>query len=141
MGWFSAPKVEVSVKAEGLPESQQNVFGEPIALCCSDPVTGFYRDGHCNTGPNDLGTHTVCALMTDEFLTYSASAGNDLTTPRPEFNFPGLVEGNRWCLCALRWEQAHRVGKAPRIYLRATNIVTLRAIPLDVLKPYALDIS
>ena len=83
MGWFSAPKVEVSVKAEGLPESQQNVFGEPIALCCSDPVTGFYRDGHCNTGPNDLGTHTVCALMTDEFLTYSASAGNDLTTPRP----------------------------------------------------------
>ena len=141
MGWFSAPKVEVSVKAEGLPESQQNVFGESIALCCSDPVTGFYRDGHCNTGPNDLGTHTVCALMTDEFLTYSASAGNDLTTPRPEFNFPGLVEGNRWCLCALRWEQAHRVGKAPRIYLRATNIVTLRAIPLDVLKPYALDIS
>jgi len=129
------------VKAEGLPESQQNVFGESIALCCSDPVTGFYRDGHCNTGPNDLGTHTVCALMTDEFLTYSASAGNDLTTPRPEFNFPGLVEGNRWCLCALRWEQAHRVGKAPRIYLRATNIVTLRAIPLDVLKPYALDIS
>ena len=66
MGWFSAPKVEVSVKAEGLPESQQNVFGEPIALCCSDPVTGFYRDGHCNTGPNDLGTHTVCALMTDD---------------------------------------------------------------------------
>lgn len=129
------------MKAEGLPESQQNVFGESIALCCSDPVTGFYRDGHCNTGPNDLGTHTVCALMTDEFLTYSASAGNDLTTPRPEFNFPGLVEGNRWCLCALRWEQAHRVGKAPRIYLRATNIVTLRAIPLDVLKPYALDIS
>ena len=86
------------MKAEGLPQSQQNVFGEPIELCCNDPLTGFYRDGHCNTGPNDLGTHTVCALMTDEFLEYSAAAGNDLSTPRPEFNFPGLVAGNRWCL-------------------------------------------
>ena len=85
------------MKVEGLPQSQQNVFGEPIELCCNDPLTGFYRDGHCNTGPNDLGTHTVCALMTDEFLEYSAAAGNDLSTPRPEFNFPGLVAGNRWC--------------------------------------------
>ncbi|MEC8009094.1 MAG: DUF2237 domain-containing protein, partial [Pseudomonadota bacterium] len=98
------------------------------------------RDGHCNTGPNDLGTHTVCALMTDEFLEYSATAGNDLSTPRPEFNFPGLVAGNRWCLCAMRWEQAHRAGKAPKLYLKATNIVTLRAIPLEILKPYALDL-
>ena len=128
------------MKAEGLPQSQQNVFGEPIELCCNDPLTGFYRDGHCNTGPNDLGAHTVCALMTDEFLEYSASAGNDLSTPRPEFNFPGLVAGNRWCLCAMRWEQAHRAGKAPKLYLKATNIVTLRAIPLDILKPYALDL-
>ena len=128
------------MKAEGLPQSQQNVFGEPIELCCNDPLTGFYRDGHCNTGPKDLGTHTVCALMTDEFLEYSAAAGNDLSTPRPEFNFPGLVAGNRWCLCAMRWEQAHRVGKAPKLYLKATNIVTLRAIPLEILKPYALDL-
>ena len=128
------------MKAEGLPQSQQNVFGEPIELCCNDPLTGFYRDGYCNTGPNDLGTHTVCALMTDEFLEYSATAGNDLSTPRPEFNFPGLVAGNRWCLCAMRWEQAHRAGKAPKLYLKATNIVTLRAIPLDILKPYALDL-
>ena len=128
------------MKAEGLPQSQQNVFGEPIELCCNDPLTGFYRDGSCNTGPNDLGTHTVCALMTDEFLEYSAAAGNDLSTPRPEFNFPGLVAGNRWCLCAMRWEQAHRAGKAPKLYLKATNIVTLRAIPLDILKPYALDL-
>ena len=128
------------MKAEGLPQSQQNVFGEPIELCCNDPVTGFYRDGRCNTGPNDLGTHTVCALMTDEFLEYSATAGNDLSTPRPEFNFPGLVAGNRWCLCAMRWEQAYRVGKAPKLYLKATNIVTLRAIPLEILKPYALDL-
>ena len=128
------------MKAERMPKSQQNVFGEPIELCCNDPVTGFYRDGHCNTGPNDLGTHTVCALMTSTFLEYSALAGNDLSTPRPEYGFPGLVEGNRWCLCALRWEQAHRAGKAPKLYLRATNIVTLRAIPLDVLKPYALDL-
>ena len=128
------------MKAERMPKSQQNVFWEPIELCCNDPVTGFYSDGHCNTGPNDLGTHTVCALMTSTFLEYSASAGNDLSTPRPEHGFPGLVEGNRWCLCALRWEQAHRAGKAPKLYLRATNIVTLRAIPLDVLKPYALDL-
>ena len=128
------------MKAEGLPQSQQNVFGEPIELCCNDPLTGFYRDGHCNTGPNDLGAHTVCALMTDEFLEYSATAGNDLSTPRPEFNFPGLVAGNRWCLCAMRWEQAHRAGKAPKLYLKATNIVTLRAIPLEILKPYALDL-
>ena len=128
------------MKAEGLPQSQQNVFGEPIELCCNDPLTGFYRDGYCNTGPNDLGTHTVCALMTDEFLEYSAAAGNDLSTPRPEFNFPGLVAGNRWCLCAMRWEQAHRAGKAPKLYLKATNIVTLRAIPLEILKPYALDL-
>ena len=128
------------MKAEGLPQSQQNVFGEPIELCCNNPLTGFYRDGHCNTGPSDLGTHTVCALMTDEFLEYSAAAGNDLSTPRPEFNFPGLVAGNRWCLCAMRWEQAHRAGKAPKLYLKATNIVTLRAIPLEILKPYALDL-
>ena len=128
------------MKAEGLPQSQQNVFGEPIELCCNDPLTGFYRDGHCNTGPNDLGTHTVCALMTDEFLEYSAAAGNDLSTSRPEFNFPGLVAGNRWCLCAMRWEQAHREGKAPKLYLKATNIVTLRTIPLEILKPYALDL-
>ena len=128
------------MKAEGLPQSQQNVFGEPIELCCNEPLTGFYRVGHCNTGPNDLGTHTVCALMTDEFLEYSAAAGNDLSTPRPEFNFPGLVAGNRWCLCAMRWEQAHRAGKAPKLYLKATNIVTLRGIPLEILKPYALDL-
>ena len=128
------------MKAEGLPQSQQNVFGEPIEICCNDPLTGFYRDGQCNTGPNDLGTHTVCALMTDEFLEYSAAAGNDLSTPRPEFSFPGLVAGNRWCLCAMRWEQAHRAGKAPKLFLKATNIVTLRAIPLEILKPYALDL-
>ena len=128
------------MKAEGLPQSQQNVFGEPIELCCKDPLTGFYRDGHCNTGPNDLGTHTVCALMTDEFLEYSSAVGNDLSTPRPEFYFPGLVAGNRWCLCAMRWEQAHRAEKAPKLYLKATNIVTLRAIPLEILKPYALDL-
>ena len=128
------------MKAEGLPQSQQNVFGEPIELCCNDPLTGFYRDGHCNTGPKELGTHTVCALMTDEFLEYSAAAGNDLSTPRPEFSFPGLVAGNRWCLCAMRWEQAHRAGKAPKLFLKATNIVTLRAIPLEILKPYALDL-
>ena len=124
------------MKAEGLPQSQQNVFGEPIEMCCNDPLTGFYRDGHCNTGPNDLGTHTVCALMTDEFLEYSAAAGNDLSTPRPEFNFPGLVAGNRWCLCAMRWKEAydHDPKIAPLVDLDATNKKTLEYIGNDIIE-------
>ena len=121
-------------------EKQKNVLDSELQDCGISPMTGFYRDGCCNTGPGDVGTHTVCAIMTDEFLEYSAAAGNDLSTPRPEFSFPGLVAGNRWCLCAMRWEQAHREGKAPNLFLKATNIVTLRAIPLEILKPYALDL-
>ena len=119
---------------------QKNVFGEPLEPCSNDPLTGWFRDGCCNTDKNDRGVHTVCAKVTDEFLQWSKKVGNDLITPHPEFGFPGLVAGNKWCLCALRWEQAHLAGKAPKLFLRSTNIVTLRAIPLEVLKPYALDL-
>ena len=125
----------------GEPPAQLNVLGLPIELCCQDPVTGFFRDGHCHTGPLDHGLHTVCAQMTDEFLTFSVAAGNDLVTPMPQFEFPGLKDGDRWCLCALRWQQAYEAGRAPRLYLRATHQKTLEIVSLDVLKQLALDLS
>lgn len=121
--------------------SQKNVFGEDIAPCCFDPVTGYFRDGHCHTDATDRGLHTVCARMTKEFLAFSQSVGNDLSTPRPEFGFPGLKPGDDWCLCANRWLQAHNEGRAPRIYLRRTHERTLQVVPLSVLKPYALDLA
>ena len=123
------------------PSQQLNVLGLPIELCCQDPVTGFFRDGHCHTGPLDHGMHTVCALMTEEFLTFSVAAGNDLVTPMPQYGFPGLKGGDRWCLCAMRWHQAHEAGHAPRLYLRSTHQRTLQVVPLDVLKQFALDLS
>ena len=95
----------------GEPSKQLNVLGLAIELCCQDPVTGFFRDGHCHTGPMDHGLHTVCAQMTDEFLSFSVSAGNDLVTPMPQYGFPGLKAGDRWCLCAMRWHQARKRGK------------------------------
>ncbi len=120
--------------------NQLNVFGQPLEHCCRDPVTGFYRDGFCHTGPQDSGTHTVCAHITEAFLLFSTAAGNDLSTPRLEFRFPGLSEGDRWCLCARRWLQAYEHDKAPRIYLRATNQATLDIVSLEHLKPFALDL-
>ena len=125
----------------GEPPKQLNVLGLPIELCCQDPVTGFFRDGHCHTGPMDHGLHTVCAQITDEFLSFSVSAGNDLVTPMPQYGFPGLKAGDRWCLCAMRWHQAHEAGKAPRLYLRATHQKTLEIVPLNVLKQFALDLT
>jgi uncharacterized protein (DUF2237 family) len=95
---------------DGGGDRQLNVFGAPLEVCCKKPMTGFYRDGYCNTGPMDTGTHTVCAHMTEEFLAFSARAGNDLSTPRPEYDFPGLQPGDRWCLCARRWQEAEMAG-------------------------------
>lgn len=118
-----------------------NVLGEPLQPCCHDPLTGFYRDGFCRTGKDDVGVHTVCALLTEEFLNYSKAAGNDLSTPRPEFNFPGLVPGDQWCLCASRWLQAHQAGCAPRVRLQATHIRTLDLVDLADLKRLAIDLS
>ena len=120
---------------------QRNVLGGTLALCSEDPVTGFYRTGCCETGPQDHGVHTVCAVMTDDFLKFSQSRGNDLSTPRPEFGFAGLRAGDRWCLCAARWLEAYQADKAPDVVLAATNIATLRIVPLETLKTKAIDLN
>ena len=117
----------------------RNVLGGMLAPCSIAPVTGFYRNGCCDTGPSDRGMHTVCAVMTDEFLALSKYLGNDLSTPRPEFGFAGLKAGDRWCLCAGRFLQAHEEGAAPKVRLEATHLATLEIVPLEVLSGYALD--
>jgi uncharacterized protein len=116
-----------------------NVLGGPLEACGYDPVTGFWRDGSCRTGGQDLGVHAVCAVMTDEFLAYSSSVGNDLSTPHPEFGFPGLKPGDRWCLCADRWQQALEAGFAPPVVLEATHALALEFSSLDDLRTYALE--
>ncbi|HEX4741061.1 MAG TPA: DUF2237 domain-containing protein [Caulobacteraceae bacterium] len=115
----------------------RNVLGEPLGSCSMDPVTGFFRNGCCETGPEDVGMHTVCAVMTAEFLEFSSLVGNDLSTPRPEFGFPGLQPGDRWCLCAPRWKEALDAGVAPPIVLEATHEEVLAITPLGVLKDHA----
>jgi uncharacterized protein (DUF2237 family) len=117
------------------------VFGAPLKPCSDSPRTGFYRSGCCETGPEDLGLHLICAEMTADFLAFSKRTGNDLSTPRPELGFPGLTPGDRWCLCAGRWREAHEAGVAPRVVLKATHEETLAVIPMDVLKDYALDLT
>jgi len=119
---------------------RRNVLGEPLIPCSTDPVTGFYRDGCCATGPQDVGRHVVCAQMTAEFLAYSRSRGNDLVTPRPEFGFPGLKPGDRWCLCADRWAEALAAGVAPPVVLQSTHEAALDHVDLADLKRRALDL-
>ncbi len=118
-----------------------NVFGEPLEDCSMDPVTGFFRDGCCNTGPEDLGSHTVCVVMTAEFLAFSRARGNDLSTPRPEFGFPGLRPGDGWCLCAARWQEALEAGSAPRVRLKATHRAALDICDLADLKRHSVDLN
>ena len=113
-----------------------NVLGETLEACSKHPLTGFFRDGHCNTCASDTGSHTVCAIMTDEFLAFSKYVGNDLTTPRPEFGFDGLKPGDQWCLCAARFLQAADEGCAPLVQLSSTHKKALDIVPLDVLKKY-----
>ena len=120
-------------------EPSINVLGGELATCGTAPMTGFFRNGCCDTGPMDQGLHTVCAIMTDEFLAMSKYLGNDLSTPRPEFGFAGLKAGERWCLCAGRFLQAHEEGAAPKVRLEATHLATLEIVPLEVLSGYALD--
>ena len=117
----------------------RNVRGGPLALCCVDPVTGFFRDGHCRTDASDLGTHVICAKVTAEFLEFSRARGNDLTTPVPQYRFPGLKPGDRWCLCALRWREALLVGLAPPVALSATHAKALDFVTLVELERYAID--
>ena len=120
-------------------EEQRNVLGGPLLACCLQPMTGFFRDGLCRTHATDLGEHTVCAIVTEEFLEYSKATGNDLSTPRPEFDFPGLKAGDGWCVCAKRWVQAERAGKAPRLKLEACHESLLEHVELHVLQRYALQ--
>jgi uncharacterized protein (DUF2237 family) len=118
-----------------------NVFGEALQGCNDRPMTGFFRDGCCNTSDADVGSHTVCVEVTQEFLEFSRFRGNDLSTPRPEFQFPGLKPGDRWCLCAARWLEAQEQGMAPRVLLKGTHVRALEIVPLALLKRFALDLS
>ena len=116
-----------------------NIFGDTIEACCHDPVTGFFRDGVCNTDEHDFGSHVVCAEITEDFLIFSKSQGNDLSTPRPEFNFPGLKEGDRWCLCALRWKEAYDAGVAPRVFLESCHLQALSFVTKEQLEEFAVN--
>jgi uncharacterized protein (DUF2237 family) len=113
-----------------------NVLGKPLEACCKSPRTGFFRDGYCRTGPDDTGLHTVCAVMTADFLAFSRSRGNDLSTPRPEFDFPGLKAGDRWCLCVSRWAEAFGQGKAPPVVLEATHLSALEFVNFEDLRTH-----
>ena len=119
----------------------KNVLGEELETCSTAPMTGFYRDGCCATGPGDFGVHIVCAQMTEEFLAFSRHQGNDLSTPSPEMGFPGLKAGDCWCVCLSRWIEALEAGAAPPLILAATHEAALEFVPLDVLKQHALDFS
>jgi uncharacterized protein len=119
---------------------ERNVLGGELEPCGTDPVTGFFRDGCCSTGPEDLGSHTVCAVVTAEFLSHQRRVGNDLTTPRPEYRFPGLRPGDRWCVVASRWLQAYEAGVAAPVVLAATHARALDIVPLEALKKHAVDV-
>jgi hypothetical protein len=121
--------------------TQTNVLGGPLECCCMRPMTGYYRDGYCRTGPGDVGLHTVCIEVTDEFLQFSKSRGNDLSTPAPEYGFPGLVAGDKWCLCVTRWSEALMAGVAPRVSLAASHISVLEFVDLEDLKEHAMDLE
>jgi len=126
---------------EGRRQAARNVLGESLEICSFKPMTGFYRDGCCDTGREDMGSHTVCAVMTSAFLEFSKSRGNDLSTPQPEFGFPGLKPGDRWCLCAPRWQEAFEANQAPRVVLRATHHDALVHCSLADLKRFAVDLA
>jgi uncharacterized protein (DUF2237 family) len=121
-------------------EGDRNVLGAPLQPCGTDPMTGFFRDGSCGSGPFDVGSHTVCAVMTEEFLEHQRSVGNDLVTPIPEYRFPGLKPGDRWCVVAARWLQAYDAGLAAPVVLASTNEEALAVVPLEALKRHAVDV-
>jgi uncharacterized protein (DUF2237 family) len=119
---------------------ERNVLGSPLQACSAEPLTGFYRDGCCRTGPEDLGSHTICAVVSAEFLAYQQSIGNDLSTPVPEFHFPGLEPGDRWCVTAINWLRAHEAGVGAYVVLAATHERALEVVALEVLEQYAVDV-
>lgn len=118
-----------------------NVLGEPLSPCNEDPVTGFFRDGHCNTCADDIGSHTVCIEASREFLEFSRFRGNDLTTPVPEHGFPGLKPGDRWCMCAARWLEAYENDRAPRVHVTRTHQRALEIVPMELLRQFAVDLN
>ncbi|MEN3273069.1 MAG: uncharacterized protein V7636_1830 [Actinomycetota bacterium] len=120
--------------------TERNVLGDELEPCGTDPLTGFYRDGCCSTGPEDLGRHTICAVVSVEFLAHQRSIGNDLSTPMPQYRFPGLVPGDRWCVTAVNWLRAHEDGAAAPVVLASTHERTLEIVPLDILRTYAVDV-
>ena len=121
--------------------NQKNIFNEPIDECCSNPITGYFRDGFCHTDKLDMGLHVVCSLITNDFLSFSKTRGNDLSTPRPEFNFPGLKDGDSWCVCAERWKEAYEHGFAPKVFLKKTHKKAASIIDIDILKEYTVDLN
>lgn len=125
---------------EALPVSERNVLGGPLEPCGTDPLTGFYRDGCCSSGPEDLGSHTICAVVTAEFLAHQRMIGNDLTTPMPEYRFPGLRPGDRWCVTAVNWARAYNDGVAAPVVLASTNERALEIVPLEALQEHAVDV-
>jgi uncharacterized protein (DUF2237 family) len=127
--------------ADNEPAESLNVFGSPLETCSNNPLTGFFRDGCCNTNDQDLGSHTVCIEATAEFLEYSAAQGNDLSTARPELGFDGVKPGDCWCLCAARWLEALEAGTAPKVYLRRTHLRALEIAPIELLREHALDLN
>ncbi len=135
LGLTSAVFLQTSESKMTKPQVEKalNVYGTQLTSCCTDPMTGYYRDGHCVTGLGDVGTHVVCAVMTREFLDYTKAQGNDLCTARPEYRFPGLEPGDKWCLCAIRWVEAYRAGVAPKIDLQSTDIKMLEFVSLEEL--------
>ncbi len=150
MGWTREPLVQPTTPERvAMPPKQtnnpamartpRNVLGTDLAGCCTDPITGFYRTGRCETGPDDVGLHIVCARMTDEFLAFTRSRGNDLSTPNPQWGFPGLRAGDRWCLCVERWREALEAGVAPPVVLEATHISALEFVSLDDLQHHAVS--
>jgi len=116
-----------------------NVYGKELETCCDNPRTGFFRNGMCDTCKEDIGIHTVCILATEDFLVFSEAVGNDLSTPRLEFNFPGVKPGNRWCLCAMRWKEAYEQGKAPPVFLESTHEATLKLVDFNILQQFAVN--
>ena len=119
--------------------NQTNIFDEPIEECCSNPITGYFRDGFCHTDSHDRGLHIICSFITDDFLSFSKARGNDLSTPRPEFNFPGLKEGDSWCVCAERWKEAYDAGVAPRVFLESCHLQALSFVTKEQLEEFAVN--
>lgn len=130
--------ITLNMNAQQIDTQPKNVLGTDLVACCYEPLTGYFRDGYCRTATIDQGTHVVCAVMTAEFLNYTTSKGNDLSTPIPQWNFPGLKPGDKWCLCILRWLEAEKAGVAPTIVLEATDANALKYTTLEVLEKYAI---